>query len=209
MTHSLHRRGSRQSLAGDYVWQPYPAQGINDDDLPEKYLKIIEIVEKIGAPNWGDVKTGARIDVGLEKILANLSNRSRIRGVFTSKTDVIKFLREMKAADIGLSLVISGLIDEVLEACSSAGLKPHSINLSLGIWGRKELLPREEILEITTMCGHHMIAQGIVESVMEKVNKRQMSSSEASKELAKLCPCGIFNQVRAEELIKKSSHEHG
>ena len=32
MTHSLHRRGSRKSLEADYVFQPYPAKGINDDE---------------------------------------------------------------------------------------------------------------------------------------------------------------------------------
>ena len=202
MTHSLHRRGTKKSLKNDFVWQPYPAKGINDDNLPEKYHKIINIAENVGTPNWGDVKTGSKIDVGIEKIIEKLSSRSRIRGVFTEKSNLVKFLLMMKEEDIGLSLVISGLMDEVLDACSQVNLKPHSINLSLGIWGKKELLPNDEILEVTTMCGHHMIAPKIVEDMIEKVQEGHFTPEIAAKRLAKLCPCGIFNNVRAAELIR-------
>jgi hypothetical protein len=141
--------------------------------------------------------------VDVKAIKERLTRRSRVRGVFTSKDDVVEFLKQMNEAEIGLSLVISGLTDDVLEACSSADLKPHSINLSLGVWGKKELLPREEILEITTMCGHHMIAPSIVDSLAEKASKGQTAPEEAARRLAKLCPCGIFNPVRAADLIKQ------
>lgn len=201
MTHSLHRRGSRDSLKNDYVWQPYPARNVNDDNLSEKFSKIIEIAEKVGSPNWGDVKTGPKTEVGVDEIIKKLSQKSRVRGVFTKKEDVVSFLKKMKKADIGLSLVISGLIDEVLDACASAELRPHTINLSLGVWGNKKLLPKEEILEITTMCGHHMISPQIVEAMKENVEKGLISPEAASLKLAKLCPCGIFNPVRAADLL--------
>ena len=201
MTHSLHRRGSRSSLEKDFVWQPYPAKGINDDDLPEKWSRIIDIVEEVGTPNWGDVKTGPKVSRSVEEIRSGLTKRSRVRGVFTSKEKVSDFLRRMKEADIGLSVVVSGLRDEVLEACSSARLKPHSVNLSLGVWGKRELLAEEEVLEVTTMCGHHMVAPQIVITLSEMVMRGSMTSEEAGRRLAKLCPCGIFNQERAAELI--------
>ncbi len=202
MTHSLHRRGSRKSLEGDYVFQPYPAKGINDDNLPEKFGRIIDIVEDIGSPNWGDVKTGPKVSVSVDEIKGKLSKRSRVRGVLTERGDVVEFLKRMKEADIGLSLVISGLTDEVLGACREAGLKPHSINVSLGIWGKKELLPEESVLEITTMCGHHMVSPKIVRALAKSVARGAMAPEAASENLAKLCPCGIFNPVRAAELLK-------
>ncbi len=202
MTHSLHRGGSRKSLEGDYVFQPYPARGINDDNLPEKFGRIIDIVEDIGTPNWGDVKTGPKVSFSVDEIKGKLSKRSRVRGVLTGRGDVVEFLKRMKEADIGLSLVISGLTNEVLGACREAGLKPHSINVSLGVWGKKELLPEESVLEITTMCGHHMVSPKIVRALAKRVAKGAMTPEAAGEKLAKLCPCGIFNPVRAAELLK-------
>lgn len=189
-------------MEGDYVFQPYPAKGINDDNLPEKFGRIIDIVEEIGTPNWGDVKTGPKVSVSVDEIKEKLSKKSRVRGVLTGRGDVVEFLKKMKEADIGLSLVISGLTDEVLGACREAGLKPHSINVSLGVWGKKELLPEETVLEITTMCGHHMVSPNIVRALAKRVAKGSMTPEAAGEKLAKLCPCGIFNPVRAAELLK-------
>jgi len=47
-----------------------------------------------------------------------------------------------------------GLMEEIFQCCRKAGLNPHSVDYSLGVHGRIEKLPSEEILEVTTMCGH-------------------------------------------------------
>ncbi len=203
MTHSLHRRGSVSSLEHDFVWQPYPAQNINDKDLPEKFGAIIEVVEELGSRNWGDIKTGPKVSVGVGTIKERLTKRSRVRGVFMERVQLSEFLKRMKELDLGLSLVISGITSEVLDACKEAGLKPHSINLSLGVWGKKGLLPAEEVLEVTTMCGHHMVSSNIVKLMAERVQKGRMTPEVAGLELARLCPCGIFNPDRAAELLGK------
>ena len=57
-----------------------------------------------------------------------------------------------------LSLVISGLTDEVDQMLREEGIIRHSIEHSLGILGQKERMPTLQILELTTMCGHGMIA---------------------------------------------------
>ncbi len=72
-------------------------------------------------------------------------------------------------------------------------LKPHSINVSLGVWGKKELLPEESVLEMTTLCGHHMVSPKIVWTLAEIVVKGMMTPDKAAVRLARLCPCGIFN----------------
>lgn len=207
MTHSLHRRGSLASLSHDYVWQPYPAQNINDKNLPEKFGAIIDIVEELGSPNWGDIKTGPRVAVDAATIKEKLTQKSRVRGVFTEKAQVEEFLRRMKALDTGLSLVISGITDKVLDACRETGLKPHSVNLSLGVWGKKELLPPEEVLEVTTMCGHHMVSSSIVRLIAERVRKGALTPQQGGRRLAGLCPCGIFNPERASALLEKMARK--
>jgi len=207
MTHSLHRRGSLESLEHDFVWQPYPAQNINDKNLSEKFSTIIDIVEDLESINWGDIKTGPKVAFNVDQIKNRLTQKSRIRGVFTEKTQVVEFLQRMKKLDTGLSLVISGITEEVLDACREVELKPHSINLSLGIWGKKDLLPSEEILEITTMCGHHMVSNNIVRQVAEKVKKALISPEEGGEKIASLCSCGIFNPERASMLLKKMTNK--
>lgn len=201
MTHSLHRSGSIESLRGDYVWLMYQAKGINDKNIKEKAMEFIAVAEAVGSENWGDVKSGPKVAFSVEEIKSKISDQSRLRGVFTKKEQVVQFLRMIKEKELGISVIISGLLAETLEACKEAGLTPHTVNFSLGVWGKKELLPSEEILSLTTMCGHHMIPPGLVEEVMEEVKKGKMSPEEGGLKLALFCPCGIFNQVRAAKLL--------
>ncbi len=201
MTHSLHRSGSRESLKKDFVWLMYQTKGVNDKNIKPKALEYISAAEECGCVNFGDVKSGSILEYSVEEIKKHITDKSRLRGVLDSREKVTKFLRMIKEKDLGLSLVISGLLDEVLAACKEAGVKPHTINFSLGVWGKKELLPPEEILSVTTMCGHHMISPGIVKKHVEMVKNRQETAEEAGKALGRLCPCGIFNHIRAAELI--------
>ncbi|MCL4371473.1 MAG: hypothetical protein M1380_11315, partial [Chloroflexi bacterium] len=82
---------------------------------------------------------------------------------------------------------------------------PHTINYSLGVWGKKELLPSEEVLAVTTMCGHHQVSPQFVQRQVELVRKGRKSPEKAARELALYCPCGIFNQVRAAKLLEEQA----
>jgi len=201
MTHSLHRSGDMESLRGDYVWLMYQAKGINDTNIKEKAEEFIAVAEAVGSENWGDVKSGPKVILTVEEIKKRVTNQSRLRGVFTRKEQLVEFLRKIKEKNLGLSVIISGLLKETIEACKEAGLKPHTINFSLGVWGKKELLPKEDILAITTMCGHHMISPRLVEKIADQVKKGKLSPEEGGRLLALFCPCGIFNQVRAAKLL--------
>jgi hypothetical protein len=202
MTHSLHRSGTTESLRGDYVWLMYQAKGINDRNIKEKAMEFIAVAEAVGSENWGDVKSGPKVCLSVDEIKSHIGDKSRLRGVFTSKEQVARFLRMIKEKDLGISVIISGLLNETLEACEEAGVTPHTINFSLGVWGKKELLPSEEVLAVTTMCGHHMVPSGLVEEMMERVKKGRITPEEAGLKLATYCPCGIFNQVRAAKILE-------
>lgn len=201
MTHTMHRFGTQESLKGDFVWLFYPSVYVKVDNLIEKTVTTIDIIEECNCVNWGDVKNTIILAAETDEIKNKLREDSRIRGVFISRDDVVRFLKKMKEADLGVPVIISGLLSEILPAVEESGLKPHTINFSLGIWGKKELLPADEILAITTMCGHHMISPGIAERVIQDVATGKMTARNASMKIAPLCACGIFNQVRAEKLI--------
>lgn len=203
MTHSLHRSGDKESLRGDYVWFMYQAKGINDKDIKDKALEFIAVAEAAGSENWGDVKTGPITQYSPEDIKRNITDKSRIRGIFTSRRQVVRFLQGLKEKDLGFSVVISGLLEEVLPACREAGVTPHTINYSLGVWGKKDKLPAEEILAVTTMCGHHMISPRLVEKLIAEVKRGRFTPEQAALKLSSFCHCGIFNHVRAAKLIRR------
>ncbi len=202
MTHSLHRSGTIKSLRGDYVWLMYQAKGINDKNIAPKAMEFIAVAEAVGSENWGDVKSGPTASLPVAEIKARVSDASRLRGCFTQRQQVVDFLSQVKAKDLGLSVIISGLLDEVLPACKEAGVTPHTINYAAGVWGKKDLLPSDETLAVTTMCGHHMVPPGVVEQLRDDVRAGRRKPEDAAKELATFCPCGIFNPVRAAKLLK-------
>jgi len=205
MTHTLHRSGP--FLDEDFVWLMYQAKGINDKDIRLKALAFLEAAEECHSENWGDVKSGNILEMSPDEIRQRLSDQSRLRGVFTSKEQVVKFLKIIKKKDLGISVIISGLLDQVLPAVKEAGLSPHTVNYSLGVWGKKELLPSEDILAVTTMCGHHMISPRLVERLVKDVQRGRTTAEKAANRLARLCPCGIFNHIRAKKLIEEMAEE--
>lgn len=205
MTHTLHRSGSIESLRGDYVWLMYQAKGVNDTNIKPKAEEFIAAAEAVGCENWGDVKSGSILELGSPTVKSRISDKSRLRGVFTSRKQVVEFLNRIAERKVGLSVVISGLLDEVLPACQEAGVTPHTINYSFGVWGKKELLPSEDTLAVTTMCGHHQISPRLVEFYRERVRAGKMKPERAATKLAAFCPCGIFNHVRAAKLLAEES----
>ena len=203
MTHSLHRSGHIESQKKDFNWFMYQTKNVNDKNIREKALEFIAVAEEEQSENWGDVKTGPVTQFSSEYIKERISDKSRIRGVFTKRGQVVNFLKKIKAKELGQSVVITGVLSEVLPACQEAGVKVHSINYSLGVWGKKDNLPDDHTLSITTMCGHHMLPPKYVEYVQNRVDKGQISVEEAAKDLARFCYCGIFNQVRCAEILKE------
>lgn len=207
MTHSLHRSGDIESQKKDFVWFMYQTKGVNDKNIKPKALEFIAVAEAVGSENWGDVKTGPTVMYSSDFIKCRISDKSRIRGVFTRREQVVEFLKKIKEKDLGMSVVISGVLSEVIPACKEAGVTPHSINYSLGIWGKKDNLPDEDTLAVTTMCGHHMISPKFVKHIIKQVEKGKMTPEEGALELAIFCYCGIFNQLRCAEIIKKKIGE--
>lgn len=202
MTHTLHRSGTPESLSGDYVFLYMPAFGINSADSGPKLEKFLEITLHHKPVNIGDVKRGNMYVLGAQDILDNVAqNGTVVHAVFDNESTAAEVLKELKEADLGLSLVVSGIFDRVKEHCRKAGIHRHGVNYSLGIWGRTEKLPPEPILDVITLCGHGMVSANRVYSMVDDIKAGRKSAGDAAKELARQCECGVFNPTRAARLL--------
>ena len=137
----------------------------------------------------------------VDEILEKVTSTSIVHGVFTDRDTVTDVLTDLKEADLGMSVVVSGPFSCVGELCKAAGLSPHSVDYSADIWGNRDKLPPDEILEVTTMCGHAMVASNLVKSLVDEIKAGERNAEDAGKELARVCECGIFNPSRAAALL--------
>lgn len=206
MTHTLHRQGDVESLKKDYAMFAMPSSGLNSEGSKEKLLKCYEIFMKYDPVNVGDSKGGSQFSLGsAEAVKEAIVENELIQAVFRSREQLINVLRDLKEADLGLSVTISGLIDHVDKCCQETGLEMHTINNSLGVWGDKDRLPDDKVLEISTMCGHGLVSFNLIFDLAEKVKKGKLSPEKAGEKLAEPCICGVFNPARAAELIEEMS----
>ena len=201
MTHTLHRKGTIEDLEDDFPMLTIRAKGYNDAGL-SRMKKVLEMASKYPIVNFGDISQGSKFVVDLETILASTNeNLPILHMVFTNKKDVTAFMKELKEADLGISVVISGVFSEIFACCKESGLEPHTANYSLGIHGKTDRLPSPEVLEVTTMCGHSLVPAAMVRRLAQDVRAGKTAPEKAAGALAKNCVCGIFNPKRAARLL--------
>ncbi len=185
MTHTLHRIIDDKETTRDYVMFSMPAKGYNDHQVWERVNRNYNIMHQCNAVNIGGYDSG----------------------VFTNKDDLKKALAELKKEDLGVSIIISGNFKDIYEVCENLDIQPHTVEFSLGIFGKKDLLPNEKILEITTMCGHALISPIQVNDKIRRIRKGKVTPLTASKKLAKACYCGVFNPERAAVLLENLAED--
>jgi hypothetical protein len=203
VSHTLHRRGTQKNLERDFVLFAMSAKGVNEVGSGSKLKRFLEILQEHNPVNLGDMKTGNRFITSCENITNSAKDTSIVHGVFASREDLILALKAIKEADLGISVIVSGLLDDVHDCCRSAGLPPHTCETSLGVWGDKDRLPDEDILRFTTMCGHGQVAFNLVAKIIEDVKTGKRTMEEGAKELARPCQCGVFNPVRAAAMLEE------
>ncbi len=198
MTHTLHREGIQKDGSNDYVLLAM-VEG-NDEQKQNNLAELFRTVLKYRPINY----TGKQNfpDPANEQ-LPLLYKRIKIgMAVFDSREALIEVLREIRDRELGVSVVVSGLFSQIDQDCRELGFSMHTVNYSLGTWGKKELLPNSKITEITTMCGHGLISFNLVHSLLREVRRGKKTLAEVSETLAKPCVCGVFNTRRVAELLK-------
>ncbi len=199
MTHSLHRRGTAESLSQDYVLVCLTAIGFNDKNHEPKLAEFLRIALRHDPVNIGAISTGNMYSHSKEEVVK--SAHGIVHAVFVKQDQVVDVLKDLEKAGLGMSVVISGIYEKVDECLAKAGLKHHTANFSLGIWGKTEKLPSNDILEVHTMCGHAMISANLIKSMVDDIKAGRKTPDEAAKVLTPQCACGIFNPVRAAKLL--------
>ena len=191
MTHTLHRKGIKKDLKEDYVILAMFAAEINDkyDDSRQRLIRIGEIMKKHNPVN----------------IIAERgwSVSATITATYDDIESVKNVIRQLKKENLGISIVLSGLISEIKNTLMEVGLNIHTVHFSLGTFGarKKELLPTEKILEITTMCGHHTVSPQSVTHYVELIKKGKTTIEKAAKKLTRPCVCGIVNTARVIQIL--------
>jgi len=221
MTNTLHRYGSGESFKDDYVVFAIPARGINDKNAVEKQRRFLEIARKYNPVNMGDASHGAIFRpskdlnptvhwhreagpaaLDFETVVNGVSGPSTVAAVFDNPDSVVAFVKELKEADLGLSINISAALDKAQECARRAGLERHSVEYSLGFFGQTDRMADRQTLELATMCGHGMLSFNLVRKLLDWVKQGRRSPQEASATLARFCSCGVFNPARACRLLE-------
>lgn len=207
MSHALHRMGTVENLQHDFTVIVRPERGYNAEGSREKQQKVLRAMMDCGAVDICSARgagfKGNIFETSIENIIEGVGEGQSVFAAFDDQEKLENWLRFMVENDFGLSVVVQGLCDKVSESLSKVGLKLHTTNHSLGIWGKKELLPDRKYLEITTMCGHGIVSPYLVPYYLDMIRAGKMTVQKAAIELAKPCVCGIFNTTRAEELLKE------
>jgi hypothetical protein len=203
MTHTNHRTGTRETLEKDYVVFIYGAKGVNTKDAGPHVQKFFDLAQMHHPVNFGTPFVGNEFTMSSDDFRKGLSNQTKAYAVFDKKENAAALVEDLKEADTGISIVVSGLIDEVQKFAKTMDITPHTAQCSLGVWGKVDKLPEQEILDITTECGHAMISSGLVRRMSSEVKSGRISLRNAAIKLAKPCLCGVFNTALAEELLKK------
>jgi len=217
MTNTLHRYGSPEGLRDDFVVFAIPTKANREGSLP-KLKAFLEIAAKHGPVNMGGGGKGGfhrpsarltplvhwreRAAVTPAEVIEGCESPGTVAAVFDDIEKVKRLLAELRQRDLGMSINVSGLTEDARSAAEAAGLTRHSVEYSLGFpFGETDRMPDRRTLELATMCGHSMVAFGLVQKLRHLVKEGRRTPAEAARCLARFCTCGVFNTVRAERLL--------
>jgi hypothetical protein len=219
VTNTLHRYGTAESFKDDYIVFAISARGVNDKGAVEKQRRFLEIARKYEPVNMGDASNGAlhrpakslnplvhwrrSSAPDFDAVINGVSCPTTVAAVFDNPDVVVEFINELKKADLGLSINISGSLDHAQACIRRAGLERHSVEYSLGFFGQTDLLTDRRTLELSTMCGHGMLSFSFVRKLRDWVKQGRRTPEQASVTLARFCSCGVFNTTRACRIFRE------
>lgn len=202
MTNTLHRRGGEDDLRRDFVLFCMPTRSITPE-LPARLLRFTEIALSHGPVNANRLEGRSVRAIDFTRIEEELEGGICLHAVYDDVEALAGAVRDLVEADLGLPIDVSGPLAEVQDCCRRAGIRRHSVEQSLGTKGRVDRLPRPEVVELNSLCGHGLVGYSLIEAVIGQVRTDRIGVEEAARLLARPCQCGCFNPTRAGEVLER------
>ena len=221
MTNTLHRYGKGDTLHNDFIVFAMAGKGFNDQGALEKAKIFLRTAIKYRPINMGNALVnslyrpekdlsfiklyfvGRKEKTTYEQLIEEMPAPGSAAVVFDDPGLVKNFVADIKKLDLGLSVNISALVDDVREICGEVEITPHAVEYTLGFYGNTDRLPDSETLSISTMCGHGMVSSHFARKMMDRVKEGRMKPDEAACCMAKFCVCGVFNISRAMKILNR------
>ncbi len=216
MTNTLHRYGSANSFDDDYIIFAVPCKGVNEQGAVEKLKTFLEICAKhdpvsIGNSELGSYRPSTKLRPSVHwgrdlhpdhrGVVEAVHSLRTVAAVFDARDKAESCLQEVIAADLGLSVNVSTSVEGAKEVAEACDIKRHSVEYSLGFDDPHDHLPNRRVLQLSTMCGHGMVSSALAAKMLDLVREDRRSPEEAAVTLARFCPCGAFNPIRAKRLL--------
>jgi hypothetical protein len=218
MTNTLHRFGDADSFRDDYIVFAMCSRGKNDEDSVPKLRRFLEMALSFNPVNLGDARNGGAlrpsksmnplshwkrdIQPDFRAVIDGFTVPTTAAAVFDNRVAAEDLLKAVREADLGLSVNISTSIDGAEQCCHAAGIHRHSVGYSLGFEGKTEHLANEDVLKLSTMCGHGMVASSLAKKMIDWVKEGRRTPEQASSYLARFCSCGVYNPSRAIRILE-------
>lgn len=221
MTNTLHRFGDAESFRDDYVVFAIACRGKNDEGALERLRTFLKMAVPYGPVNLGDARHGGALrpcknmrptshwnrDMcpNFNEVIEGMTHITTAAAVFDDRVKAEDFFKAVKEANLGLSVNISTSIDGAEQICDHAGQPRHSVGYSLGFEGKTERLPNAQVLAVSTMCGHGMVATSLAKKMIDWVKEGRRTPEQAATYMQRFCSCGVFNPVRAARIISEAA----
>jgi hypothetical protein len=220
MTNTLHRYGSAESFADDYIVFATPSNGRNEIGSLPKLKRFLELALPFNPVNIGDPVHGGSLRPAKDlhttanwkrdmkpdfrAVIDGLDEPATVVAIFDNQAAAEQFLKVAAEADLGLSVNMSASVEGAIECCKFAGITRHSVGYSLGFEGATEKLPNTQALALSTMCGHGMISASLAKKMIDWVKEGRRTPAEAVTYMTRFCSCGVFNPVRAQRILEEA-----
>jgi hypothetical protein len=219
MTNTLHRYGPASSFENDYIIFASPSNGKNEIGCISKLKRFLEMALPFNPVNLGDPVHGGAwrpsyhlttisnwkrdMKPDFRKVIDGINEPASVVAIFDNREAAQNFLKAVRQADLGLSVNISTSIEGAKACCRYAGIIRHSVGYSLGFEGNTDKLPDDQVLKLSTMCGHGMISANLAKKMIDWVKENRRTPEEAVTYMSRFCSCGVFNPKRAVTVLKE------
>ncbi len=219
MTNTLHRYGSPESFQDDFIVFIRNSKGRNEIGSIPKLKAFLQTALRHRPVTISQYRFGSTVrpadnltpgvhwrrpvqDLTPEQVIEGIAKDHTMAAIFDTQEAMEGFLRDVKAADWGLSVNVAGPTAPVHACAKRAGIVRHSVEYSLGFQGALDRLPERQVLELSTMCGHSMVSPNLARKMLEWVREGRRTPEQAAAYMGRFCSCGIFNPVRAIRLLE-------